>query len=76
MQKSLDNCWYYRYTYINEVIIPVTTLHQKNKCSCTKSDVEILCSKFPANWNDNDGLFCDIELVWESITKSDAGTIH
>ena len=56
--------------------MPGTTLHRKNKCSCTKSNVEILCSKFPTDWNGNDGLFCDIKLVWESITESYAGTIQ
>ena len=52
--------------------MPVTTLHRKNNFSCTKSDAEILRSKFPTDWNDNDG----IEFVWGSITESDAGTIQ
>ena len=63
-------------TYMKEVIMSVTILHPKNICSCTKADVEILCSKFPTNLNDSDGLFCDIELVRESITESDTETIQ
>ena len=50
-------------TYMKEVIMPVTILHPKKICSCTKADIEFLCSKFPTDLNDSDGLFCDIELV-------------
>ena len=61
---------------MKEVIMPVTILHPKNICSCTKADVEILCSKFPTDLNDSDAFFCGIELVRETITESDAGTIQ
>ena len=61
---------------MNEVIMSVTVLHPKNICSCTKADVEISCSKFPTDLNDSDGLFCDIELVRESISESDTETIQ
>ena len=63
-------------TYMKEVIMPVTILHPKNICSCTKADIEILCSKFPTDLNDSDAFFCGIELVRESIAESDAGTIQ
>ena len=36
---------------------------------------KILYSKFPTDLNDSDCLFYDIELVRESIAKSDAETI-
>ena len=54
----------------------MTIVLPKNICSCTKADVEILCSKFPIDLNESDGLFCDIELVRESIAESDAETIQ
>ena len=63
-------------TYMKEVIMPVTILHPKNISSCTKADVEILCSKFPTDLNDSDGPFCDIESVRESIAESHAETIQ
>ena len=61
---------------MKEVIMPVTILYPKNICISTKADVKILCSKFPTNLNDRDGLFCDIELVRVSIAESDAETIQ
>ena len=64
------------YTFIKEVIMPVIILHPKNICSFTKADVEILCSKFPTDLNDSNGLFCNIELVRESIAESDTETIQ
>ena len=33
-------------TCMKEALMPKTKLHPKNICSCTKADVEILCSKF------------------------------
>ena len=63
-------------TYMKEVIMPVTILNSKNICSCTKADIEILCSKFPTDLNDSDAFFCGIELVRESIAESDAGPIQ
>ena len=56
--------------------MPVTILHPKNICGCTKADVEILCSKFLTDLNDSDSLFCDIELVRESRAENDAETIQ
>ena len=56
--------------------MPVIILHPKNICSFAKADVEILCSKFPTDLNDSNGLFCNIELVRESIAESDTETIQ
>ena len=63
--------------YIHEKSYDATDiLHPENICSCTKVNVGILCSKFPTDLNDSNGLFCDTELVRESATENDAETIQ